>query len=392
MDYNINLHSIPLSWLTNESRTLLSNLLNGTKIFTSEGPEKLPRYWLGLASLAGISAEIAVTINMHPNKTANVLEIWESCNPTTANVGCLLQYLQRMDRFDVYDDCIELHKQGKFFVKPSEKNARVCLDIPEDDRLITYEDRRTGEPQFYHAYVVYAQEDKDFVDYLLTKMRAAGFRLCTEDDLLPGHATQYEPISRLISERCHRIILVYSPDFLKCPANSYYTNYAQAVSIERKQLKLLPLMYRHCQLPVPMCYYHTLFYTPPGQKAPYDFWQKLSNTLETPKARIPSLSSTSSDHSSININEVNRTFETKDSNCCSDNKPLYLQLPSVPSLKSISMTGLNTCEKILIDDSKSLSELSHLSDGKQKKQNKIRTFIKTCKKKLTKKAIVVVDG
>lgn len=51
------------------------------------------------------------------------------------------------------------------------------MEVPDEDSLITYEDRMLGEPQYYHAYVVYAQEDKDFVDYLLVRMRAEGFRV-----------------------------------------------------------------------------------------------------------------------------------------------------------------------------------------------------------------------
>ncbi|CAK1582340.1 unnamed protein product [Parnassius mnemosyne] len=392
MDNDINLLDIPLSWLTNESRNLLSYLLNTRKILPSDTPEKLPRDWRGLASLVNISTEIATSINEYPDKTAKVLEIWMKLNQNTAKVGYLMQFLQHLDRYDIYDDCIELYRQGKLIARPNENHGNPSLEAPEDDRLITYDDKLSGEPQFYHAYVLYAREDKEFVDELLRRMRADGLKLCTEDDLLPGHATQYAPVSRLISERCQRIILVYSPEFLNSPANSFYTDYAQAVGIEKKQLKIIPLMYRDCQLPMQLTYYHKLYYSPPGHKAPYDFWQKLSHSLQL--TNLPRLNSTSSNHSTVNISEVssNSMFESRQNlNGYTPNKPPYLELPSIPTTKSISMSDLDSCEikKIPLDDSKSLSNVSQISTGKQKKPSKIRSFINTLRKKKPKKAIMV---
>ncbi|KPJ00192.1 PREDICTED: myeloid differentiation primary response protein MyD88-A [Papilio xuthus] len=392
MDQDTNLYDIPLSWLTNESRNLLSNLLNSTKVLPSDGPEKLPRYWRGLASLANISAEVAANVELQSDRTAKVLEIWMSDNPKTAYVGFLLEYLQRLDRYDVFDDCIELLRHGRLIGRPNDNPLRLSMEVPDDDSLITYEDRMYGEPQYYHAYVVYAQEDKDFVDHLLARMRAQGFRLCTEEDLLPGHSTQYAPVSRLISERCQRIILVYSPDFLKCNANSYYTNYAQAVAIERKQLKIIPLVYRPCQLPMQLTYYHKLYYPSQHLKPPYDFWQRLSDTLKI--TNIPRLNSTGSNHA-VAIREVttnNNTFESRNiANGFTANKTAFLQLPSIPSIKSISMSGLDSCDKITLDDNKSLGNVSQLSEGKQKKPNKIKSFINSLKKK-PKKSLAVMNS
>lgn len=56
-------------------------------------------------------------------------------------------------------------------------------------------------------------------------------QLCTVDDLQVGHTTQYAPVSRLISERCRRVILVLSPDFLDSPGMKFYMNYATADGI-----------------------------------------------------------------------------------------------------------------------------------------------------------------
>lgn len=48
-------------------------------------------------------------------------------------------------------------------------------DIRDD--LITTDDVLCRSPQWYHAYVLYAQEDKEFVDELLMRMRGKGFKV-----------------------------------------------------------------------------------------------------------------------------------------------------------------------------------------------------------------------
>lgn len=65
------------------------------------------RDWRGLAYLVNISSEKAAYIQMHPTKTTAVLEIWQQ--DRTATVGQLLSHLERLDRYDVYDDlCLNL--------------------------------------------------------------------------------------------------------------------------------------------------------------------------------------------------------------------------------------------------------------------------------------------
>lgn len=67
--------------------------------------------------MANISAEVAANVELQTDRTAKVLDIWMNDNNKTAYVGFLLEYLQRLDRYDVYDDCIELHRQGRLIGK-----------------------------------------------------------------------------------------------------------------------------------------------------------------------------------------------------------------------------------------------------------------------------------
>jgi hypothetical protein len=50
-------------------------------------------------------------------------------------------------------------------------------DNKEDNMIITHDDRRDGYPNYYHAYVLFAQEDWSFVRELLARMKALKFKV-----------------------------------------------------------------------------------------------------------------------------------------------------------------------------------------------------------------------
>ncbi|XP_045785578.1 myeloid differentiation primary response protein MyD88-like isoform X2 [Maniola jurtina] len=292
----IGLNAVPLSALSGESRNLLSERLNPRKVLPIRSHDGITRHrdWRGVASLVPISAEVAASINGVQDQMSKVLGIWISKNDGTANFSRLLDILQLLDRYDVCEDLLELARDNRLFKQENHNdNNQIVIAIDgSDENIITYDDKLFGTPQRYHAYVLYAKEDKIFVEELLTRMRSEGFKLCTEEDLLPGHATEFEPVSRLISERCRYIVLVYSPDFLLSPAIAFYMNLAQADAINKKQSKIIPLMYRECVLPRHLAYYHNLRYPHPqnGLRPPYNFWERLSNSLrivDRPRVLVP---------------------------------------------------------------------------------------------------------
>lgn len=57
-----------------------------------------------------------------------------------------------------------------------QQKTEISFGTRQDD-LITNDDMQYNCPQWYHAYVLYAKEDKDFVDVLLQKMRDKGLKV-----------------------------------------------------------------------------------------------------------------------------------------------------------------------------------------------------------------------
>lgn len=65
-----------------------------------------------------------------------------------------------------------------FAGQENNNNNQLMLAIDDsDENIITYDDKLYGTPQRYHAYVLYARQDKTFVDELLTRMRSEGFKV-----------------------------------------------------------------------------------------------------------------------------------------------------------------------------------------------------------------------
>ncbi|KAJ8723009.1 hypothetical protein PYW07_004189 [Mythimna separata] len=402
VDYSDIIQSMPLSCLPLKTRELLSCLLDTPKIIPNDAPDKLPRDWRGLASLVNVSAEKASYIALRPQKTAEVLEIWQK--DPTATVGQLLSYLEHLDRFDVYDDLYDdlkeaitregplNNRQNQIAINNNNNNISHSVDKEKVTSSITYDDE-PGFEQHYDAFVLYAKEDKKFVDELLTRMGAAGFQLCTEDRLQAGHMTPYAPVAQLISERCKRIILVYSPEFLSSQANTFYRDYAQAVSIESSYHKIIPIMYRECVLPSHLAFYHKLYYNE-DERAMYDFWLKLKQSLEiarhTPRPQYNNrINNTTMNTSLPQIKIVELQSSKNIHDYMTDNNNLFLPSPH----KSISMNDLDSLNvHNLTADCNSLSSMSQksVSSGKKKKKFKIvRRFMKYLKITKPEEAIMV---
>lgn len=395
------IQSLPLSCLPLKTRELLSCLLDTPKIIPNDGPDKLPRDWRGLAYLVNVSSEKAAYISLHPQKTTEVLEIWQK--DQTATVGQLLNHLERLDRYDVYDDLYDdlreaikrrellVNRQNQIAINNNNNNINHSNDEEKVFSPITYDDV-PGYEQHYDAFVLYAKEDKKFVDELLARMSAAGFQLCTEDRLQAGHMTPYAPVAQLISERCKRIILVCSPEFLSSQANTFYRDYAQAVSIESSYHKIIPIMYRDCQLPSHLAFYHKLYYNE-DERAMYDFWLKLKQSLElarhTPRPQYNNRINNTTMNTSLPQIKIVELPSSKNIHDYIDENNLFLPTPP----KSISMNDLDSLNvHTLTADCNSLSSMSQksVSSGKKKKKLKIfRRFMKYLKITKPEEAIMV---
>ncbi|XP_075992980.1 myeloid differentiation primary response protein MyD88-like isoform X1 [Anticarsia gemmatalis] len=287
------IRALPLSELPLKTRSLLSHLLNSRKVIYCPGPIRVPRDWRGLASFADISNELLSYIQEQPDKTGTLLTIWQQKNSPT--IGDLLDNLCKIDRYDVHDDVAELllEAASSGLLRSSSASSRpnnvvdtyISHNRSDEDSSLTDYDR-PGQASIFDAVVLFHEKDREFALEMIDRMTKLGFKFCTVNDLQAGHTTQYKPMAQVISRRCLRVILVFSPDFLNSCEMDFYTDFAQATSIESSHQKLrprvLPVVYRKCELPLHMKHYLTIYY---GSEM-YDFWNKLHSSLQSARFQI----------------------------------------------------------------------------------------------------------
>lgn len=92
---------------------------------------------------------------------------------------------------------------------------------------------------------------------------------------------------KLISDRCERLIVIFSDEFFKGEHNTFFVKFAQALGIEQRKRKIIPCVLDGCQLPTSLSIYYPLRY---NRVTPYyNFWTKLYQSIhEVPENRIAS--------------------------------------------------------------------------------------------------------
>lgn len=322
----LDLSEVPLTALRQKVRAMLSAKLNPPKILLTE--EGLPRDWRGILHCARLNHGEANLVHSHPNPMASVLKLW--CDAVRddgrqgASFAQLIAALEVIDRFDVADDIKEtLEEDAKAYI--INKHTTLIQSIPEstkpprtanseEDILTVHDVDRSSQnlpPQIYDAFILFADEDIDFATELIERMEDCGLRLCVKErDLVGGISFEHEAILRLISERCNRLVVIFSPAFLESAANTFFVNYAQALGIEQKRRKIIPCVYKKCEIPATLNYSFLLKYERSGRL--FNFWEKLRDTIRDTRNEgkmrfrlaLPSITITEVDSPTSTIGEL----------------------------------------------------------------------------------------
>lgn len=85
---------------------------------------------------------------------------------------------------------------------------------------------------------------------------------------------------RMISERCNRLVVIFSKAFLDSESNSFFVKFAQAIGIEKRMRKIIPIIYEECELPPAMSMYFKLPYRPNETSQYFNFWMKLYESIQ----------------------------------------------------------------------------------------------------------------
>ncbi|XP_029158171.1 myeloid differentiation primary response protein MyD88 [Nylanderia fulva] len=285
----IDLSTVPLVGITVVSKQIIAAMLNPMKVLPSDSG--LPRDWRGLAHLLDLNGEIMSLLVSHSDPTTYMLIMLEK-NKKNITIKIFQTMMEQIDRWDIIDDTEAIFESdaGKYLEQQQRaQESANLIDKCVDQEVLTLGDvHRLGqglETQYYDAFLLYADEDVGFANEMVQKLETEHkLKLCLKDrDLVGGIAFEHEAVMKLISERCNRLLVVVSPSFLESSANKFFLNYAQALSIEKRQRKIIPCIYESCELPLQLRYISTLDY---NRRGLYDFWAKLRDSIQASKSSI----------------------------------------------------------------------------------------------------------
>ncbi|XP_067143609.1 myeloid differentiation primary response protein MyD88-like [Centruroides vittatus] len=259
--------TIPARVLNVSSRNLLSRMLNPVmEIPTSK---YICKDYRGLAELMNFDYMTIKSFEATGNPTKKIFEEWEVLPNST--IGKLKLLLEEIERYDVIEDMQHLIEQDvRTYLSRNQRLQEAPLQVAEissgpkdlfelddpnvltvDDINIRCQNNDDCDVAYFDAYVCYAEKDAEFV-YMLTEYLERpeiGIKLCLKDrNLMPG-VNVYEAIVKIIDERCNRMLVILSPEFLQSEECKFQTRYATGLAISQLKRKLIPLVYKPCEMP-----------------------------------------------------------------------------------------------------------------------------------------------
>lgn len=241
---SLDLNEIPIRAMSLSVRHQLSQYLNGEQLITTSNG--LSRDYRGLAQLMGFSYTLVNNIMRTTDPLNSLFDTYQ--NRSDATFGQLVQMVEQIERFDIIDDMTPaLLNDAKHYLKDKQLK-RTSIQRPD---LMTVCEPQPQPLITYDAYVCYSDKDFDFVQELSEFLESPeiGLRLFIRDRDMCLGSWAYESFAQLMDRQCNKALIVLSPDFLECPECDFQTAFATGLAIEQRNRKLIPIIYRKCDLP-----------------------------------------------------------------------------------------------------------------------------------------------
>ncbi|XP_046482610.1 myeloid differentiation primary response protein MyD88-like isoform X1 [Neodiprion pinetum] len=281
--------TVPIVALSDTTKESISSLLNPTKCLPADNG--LLRDWRGLAELAVFDSVDLPNLSSKSDPCGYILSIIQKKSQGLM-FATFQALLEKLERWDVIDDTAALMERDAQIYKQCSQRTLTsanAIDNHVEEQIITYDDlwrvpQGLGKQQ-YDAFLLFAEEDINFVDELCEKLEYTyELKLCRKDrDFIVGLPFEHSAIMKLISERCNRLIAILSPNFVRSSVTEFFVNFTQAQAIETRARKIIPCFYKRCEVPVQLRYYHILDFN--IQSKNFNFWEKLSKSIKTPDVR-----------------------------------------------------------------------------------------------------------
>jgi len=357
---------LPVSILSPNLRYQIGLMLSPMKYIPAESG--VLRDWRGLAEKIVASSGEVQHFESQNDPSEAILKLYGG----KLTISKLVHFLEEMDRFDILNDLLpsitdECQKYKERLDAPPRKF--IELNSEREEEILTIHDAmrlsKGLPPDHFDAFLLYAESDAGFAQTIIDKMEVEfNLRLCVKDrDLVAGITFQHEAISKLISERCNRVLIIISPSFLASEENKFLANFAQALGIEQRRRKIIPCFRERCPLPPHLSFYSCLDYSRTDKFG--NFWEKLRDSLRTAEVELrknsPSIQGNLNNSTKDKKTPVSVEGPTADSGCCIDEQ--------FRVANSISSSELKMAEDNLLNEVQASAQGISKSDKAKHRSN-----------------------
>lgn len=265
----IDLKQVPIKVIRPECRQLLCKQLNGTKVLLSE--EGLQRDWRGILQCLNLNHTTSSDFISHKDPFGRIFERWLQEQGDSASLDDFQTILGRIDRWDVLDETCDYFVQyAKEYIsnriREQQTQQQTQLENNQidkfnfliepttncDQKVLTYDDQKLVlqglSPQQYDAFLLFADEDIDFATEIIENLETNNVKLCSKDRDIIGGEFVLDTVQHLIGDRCDRLIVILSPAFFRSESNKFFVKFVQAMSIEERRRKVIPVLYEPCDV------------------------------------------------------------------------------------------------------------------------------------------------
>lgn len=235
------------------------------------------RDWRGIMAYAPVHNEFKNFLRTGKQNDYMKTLIYQWIEFKNNNIEDLQNALKLIDRLDIYEDTLECFQKDAEAYK--QKKSKPLVDRNEKGAyIITTSDRqRTAlnlKLVIYDAFLMYSERDEDFAALVKETLEEEfGMTICIKNDFLGGIPFEHDAAMTLIANRCRRVIIIVSKNFINCQADVFISKYAQHIGIEQSSRKIIPCLREECEIPSNLRILFHLKYYKDGKL--FNFWEKL---------------------------------------------------------------------------------------------------------------------
>ncbi|XP_065660881.1 myeloid differentiation primary response protein MyD88 isoform X3 [Hydra vulgaris] len=223
--------------------------------------------WRALAGVFDFTMEEVNGLLSACDPTMELFKYYELKYGKKVTLSYVIESLNNIGRKDVVQDIFKYINDNNFI-----ENDNQDLQCS-----ITHVSNFTLNDN-YDVFISYAKDDINFAKLIKNRLENEyGYKVCIDYcDFLPGY-NPFEQLCSVIEEKCRKVIVILSPNFNKSNNCQTQAKIALSLSFEFNKNKVIPILYKKCEMPRILKLLTRLDCTDPNT-TPY-FWTRLITAI-----------------------------------------------------------------------------------------------------------------